>query len=140
MNIAPPCLLLADLVLVLHASVVVFVVAGLALILIGHFRGWRWVYGWYFRLAHLAAIAFVVAEAWLGVVCPLTTLEMWLRAQAGAATYSGSFIEHWLQRLLYYDLPPWVFLLGYTLFGLLVLATWLCCPPRFTRRGKDKGS
>jgi hypothetical protein len=137
MHSALPYQFLADLVLALHAAVVVFVIAGLVLIIIGNRKGWRWVNAWCFRLAHLAAIAFVVAEAWLGITCPLTTLEMWLRSQAGAATYRGSFIEHWLQRLLYYDLPPWVFMLGYTLFGLLVLATWICFPPETKGKSKD---
>lgn len=126
---------LADLVLVLHVAIVVFVVGGLVLVVVGNLRGWRWVNALWFRLAHLAAIAFVVAQAWLGMVCPLTTLEMWLRAKAGAAVYSGGFIEHWLQRVLYYDAPPWVFVLAYSVFGLLVLATWLVYPPRW-RRGK----
>lgn len=124
-----PYLLFADFVLVLHVAVVIFVIAGLLFIFIGNISGWRWVNALLFRLAHLAAILFVMAEAWLGIVCPLTTLEMWLRAQAGAATYSGGFIRHWLQELLYYDLPPWVFLLGYTVFFLLVAAAWICFPP-----------
>lgn len=127
---SPTLLLLADAVLVLHAAVVLFVVAGLALIILGNLRGWGWVNQVYFRLLHLLAIALVLAEAWLGIPCPLTTLEMWLRAQAGAATYSGGFIAHWLHRLLFYDLPPWVFVLAYSLFALLVAASWLWFPPR----------
>src|SRR5512139_930245 len=127
---SPTLLVLADAVLVLHAAVVAFVVAGLALIIIGNLRGWRWVNQLYFRLLHLLAIALVLAEAWLGIPCPLTTLEMWLRTQAGAATYSGGFIAHWLHRLIFYDLPPWVFVLAYSLFALLVAASWLWFPPR----------
>lgn len=128
-------LVLADAVLVLHVGVVVFVVGGLLLILAGNWRGWRWVNAWWFRLAHLAAIAVVVAEAWLGIVCPLTTLEMALRARAGAATYGGSFIEHWLQRVLYYDAPAWVFVLAYSLFAAAVVAIWSWFPP--ARRGQS---
>lgn len=126
-----PYQLLADAVLALHAGVVAFVVGGLFLIVAGNLRGWRWVNRPWFRVAHLAAIAVVVAEAWFGAACPLTTLEMWLRAQARAATYSGSFIEHWLQRALYYVAPPWVFTLGYSLFGLIVAAVWWRFPPKF---------
>ena len=124
-----PYQLLADVVLTLHFAVVAFVVGGLALIIIGNLSNWRWVNGLWFRLAHLGAIIVVVAEAWLGVVCPLTTLEMGMRAKARATTYTGSFIEHWVQQLLYYDAPAWVFVLGYTLFGLLVVVTWLIFPP-----------
>lgn len=127
---------LADLVLVLHFAIVVFVVGGLVLVVVGNLRGWRWVNAWWFRIAHLAAIGVVVAQAWLGVTCPLTSLEMWLRAQAGAGTYSGGFIEHWVARLLYYHGPPWAFVLAYSLFGLVVAATWWRFPPR-RRHGPD---
>jgi hypothetical protein len=59
---------------------------------------------------------------------------MSLREKARATTYAGSFVEHWLQRILYYDAPAWVFTLGYSLFALAVVATWWYFPPRFRRR------
>ncbi len=130
-----PYQLLADVVLTLHFSFVAFVVGGLVLTIVGNLRAWSWVNTLWFRLAHLIAIGVVVAQAWFGAACPLTSFEMWLRANARAATYSGSFIEHWLQRLLYYDAPAWVFTLGYTLFGLLVAATWWRFPPDTRRSG-----
>lgn len=122
--------LLADLVLVLHFAIVLFVVGGLILIVAGNLRGWRWVNALGFRLAHLAAIGVVVAESWLGLVCPLTTLEAWLRRQAGLETHSASFLEHWVQRLLYYEAPAWMFMLAYTLFALAVVSAWWFFPPR----------
>ena len=137
MNGSPTYQLLADMVLSLHLAIVSFVVGGLVLIIVGNLRTWTWVNAVWFRLAHLAAIAVVVAQAWLGVVCPLTSLEMWLRAKARATTYDGSFIEHWLQRVLYYEAPAWVFTLGYSLFGLVVVATWWYFPPRFNRRAHE---
>lgn len=129
--------LLADVVLSLHVAIVAFVVGGLALIIFGNLRNWHWVNSLWLRLAHLAAIFVVVAEAWFGVVCPLTSLEMRLRAKARATTYTGSFIKHWAQRILYYDLPTWVFTLGYTVFGLVVVATWWYFPPRFKRHTRQ---
>jgi polyferredoxin len=121
---------LADVVLSLHLAIVVFVVGGLVLVVVGNLRGWEFVNAWWFRLAHLAAIAVVVAQAWLGVVCPLTTLESWLRGQAQQSGYAAGFIEYWLQRVLYYDAPAWVFTAAYTLFGLAVAAAWWRFPPR----------
>jgi polyferredoxin len=129
--------LLADGVLALHVGVVVFVVGGLAFIIVGNLRSWRGANALWFRAAHLAAIAIVVAEAWFGAVCPLTAFEMWLRVRARATTYAGSFVEHWLQRILYYEAPAWVFVLGYSLFGLIVLAAWWYFPPRFNRRARE---
>lgn len=125
-----PYALLADAVLALHVAVVLFVVGGLVLVVAGNLRGWGWINRLPFRLAHLAAIGYVAAQAWLGVACPLTTLELWLRREAGEPTHGASFIGHWLQRLLYYDAPPSVFVLAYTLFGLLVAAAWWRWPPR----------
>lgn len=122
--------ILADATLVLHLAVVAFVVLGLILIIVGNLLSWKWINRLWFRLLHLATILFVVAEAWLGMVCPLTTLEMWLRKQAGSRTYEGSFIEHWLQQLLYWDFPSWVFLMLYTVFALLVVLTWVLYPPK----------
>jgi hypothetical protein len=130
---------LADAVLALHVAIVLFVVGGLLLILIGNLRAWSWVNALWFRLAHLATIGIVVAESWFGIVCPLTTLEMWLRAQGEATAYSGGFIEHWLQTLLYWQAPPWAFTVAYSLFALAVVATWWYFPPRLQRRRGSPG-
>jgi hypothetical protein len=121
---------LADLILYLHISFVAFVVSGLVLVLVGNFAGWGWIKNGWFRVTHLAAIGIVVLQAWLGMICPLTSLEMWLRTRAGDAVYPGAFVAHWMQRILYYDAPPWVFALCYTIFGALVLASWFWIPPR----------
>jgi polyferredoxin len=123
-------LLLADAVLAVHVAVVLFVVAGLGLVVAGNLRGWRWVNRRWFRALHLATIAVVVAEAWLGIVCPLTTLEMWLRVRGGGPAYGGAFVQHWLQQLLYWDAPAWVFVLAYTAFGAVVAWTWWRWPPK----------
>ena len=130
MNAAAIYRCLADLVLVLHVGVAVFIVGGLVLTVVGNWRHWPWVNGYGFRIAHLIAILTVVAETGFGMICPLTTLEMSLRAHAREATYEGSFIQHWLQRLLYYDAPPWAFLLTYAGFALVVLVVWWRYPPR----------
>ena len=57
--------LLADLILLLHSSFVVFVIVGLVCVLIGGVRGWRWVRNPWFRWAHLLAIGIVVAQVGL---------------------------------------------------------------------------
>ena len=124
-------LFLADLVLAIHVAFVGFVVLGLALIVAGGYLGWRWVTNSWFRALHLLGIGVVVAQAWLGVICPLTTLEVWLRREAGKLGYDGSFVEYWLQKILYYDAPGWVFVAVYTVFGLLVLIAMFKFPPNF---------
>jgi hypothetical protein len=120
----------ADAVLLLHAALVVFVVAGLPLVWLGNARGWTWVNRRTFRWLHGLAIATVVLEAWAGIECPLTTLEAWLRLQAGQSVHGQGFIAHWVGRLLFYDAPAWVFTLAYSLFGAAVAWTWWRWPPR----------
>lgn len=123
-------LLAADGILVLHILFVVFVVFGQLLIVVGKFRHWGWVRNPWFRVLHLLAITVVMVQAWLGEICPLTTWEMALRARGGDTVYAGSFVVHWLQEILYYDLPLWVFAVCYTLFAVLVLVSWFLVPPR----------
>ena len=123
-------LMAADAVLVTHILFVVFVVAGLILILIGGGLGWCWVRKRRFRLWHVSAIGVVILQAWLGMMCPLTLLEMYLRERAGDAVYTGSFIAHWLDQLLYVEAPNWVFAVVYSLFGILVAAGWFFVRPR----------
>lgn len=120
----------ADLILLLHVSIVAFVVVGLLLILTGKLRGWLWVHNPWFRAIHLAAISVVIVQSWFGLICPLTTFEMQLRLKAGDTVYTSSFISHWLGRILYYQLPQWVFTAGYTLFGVIVIASWVWVRPR----------
>jgi len=120
----------ANATLAAHAAFVLFVVLGLVLILLGGVRRWAWVRNRRFRLLHLGATGFVVAESWLGLACPLTTLELWLRQLAGQAAYDGDFIAFWLRRLIFFEAPPWVFTLAYTAFGGLVIASWWLYPPR----------
>jgi hypothetical protein len=126
-------LLAADVVLLLHVSFVVFVVVALVLILAGRAMAWHWVRNWWFRVIHLAAIGVVVLQSWLGVICPLTRLEMHLRGKVGDATYAGSFVSHWLEAILYYRAPAWVFALCYTAFGAIVLLSWIWVRPQRRR-------
>ena len=123
-------LLAADAILVTHFLFVVFVIGGLLLVFIGHWLGWRWIYGFRFRLLHLGAIGYVVLQSWLGAICPLTLWEMQLRELAGETTYAGSFIAHWLHRLLFFQAPPSVFLLVYSAFAALVVASWFWIRPK----------
>ncbi|MFL6707737.1 MAG: DUF2784 domain-containing protein [Massilia sp.] len=132
-----PYQFMADAVLILHVGIVLFIVLGQALIVAGALLGWRWIRHLPFRALHLAAILYVALQTWFGLVCPLTTLEQWLRVQAGEGTYTGDFIGHWLAHLLFYQAPPWVFIAGYSVFASLVAASWWWAPPRGLQRGDD---
>jgi len=130
MNSSALFTLAADIVLFLHVLVIIFNVFGLALIFIGNVLNWRWIRNPWFRLIHLFTIFVVVLLSWLNFICPLTSIEMTLRTRAGDTTYSGSFISHWLESILYYQAPPWVFIVSYTIFGIMVVASWFVIRPR----------
>lgn len=82
---------LADLVVVIHALFVVFV-------LLGAFLALRW--GWIVWI-HIPAAVWGVLIEYGGWICPLTPLENYLRVRAGQAKYTGDFIQHYLLGALY---------------------------------------
>lgn len=115
----------ADAMLVTHVAVVAFVVGGLLLTLLGGALRWAWVRHRGFRGLHLLTILIIIAQSWLGIVCPLTTWEMQLRRAAGQQTYDETFVVHWLGNLLFIDAEPWVFVFAYSAFGgLVLLSLW----------------
>jgi hypothetical protein len=124
-------ILLADLVAVVHAAYVAFVVISFTLIIAGLTMRREWSQALWFRAAHLVAIAFVCAEAVMGVGCPLTTLESRLRAFGGETRYSRDFVGYWVDRLIFYDLPTWVFMFAYVALGLAVVTLFVLAPPRW---------
>ena len=126
---------LADLVLIVHTAFVAFVVLGLVLIWAGGYLKWQFVRNLWFRITHLAAIGMVAAEALAGFVCPLTTWENQLRMLAsGEERYAGSFIQHWLHEVVFYEFSESVFTLVYVTFFLLVTFSFWCVPVRPPRR------
>ena len=121
---------LANTVLVMHALVVLFIVGGLLAIWAGAWLKRGWIRNRVFRLTHLGAIGIVALLAVLGIPCPLTVLEDWLRT--GRAGPQG-FVQRWVSYFLYYDLPGWVFPTAYAAFLLVVALTWFRIPPRSRR-------
>ena len=117
---------MADAILVVHFLIVMFIAGGLLAVWLGAALGWRWVRNRWFRYLHLAAIAFVAAEALLGVMCPLTVWEDALRGGASAE----SFVGRWVRYFLYYDAPDWLFSLIYVGWAAATLATLRLVPPR----------
>jgi hypothetical protein len=87
--------LLADIVVVSHFLWILFLILG----------GWwgrrhRWL-----GRTHLAGLAFACLVEGFDWYCPLTHLEVWLRRNGAQTGYSEPFITHYLNRLIYIDLP-----------------------------------
>ena len=128
--------ILADAIVVFHAGYVGFVVLGMAAILVGLLFRRPWARNFWFRMAHLAAISVVVIEAAAGIPCPLTIWENALRLRADQEPYRGDFLGDWAHRLIFFDAPPWVFTLLYSLFAALVLLTFIAAPPHWRNRAE----
>jgi hypothetical protein len=117
--------LLADVILVLHLGIVLFIAGGFLLVWIGYFAGWRFIRNRRFRLLHLFAMGFVTLEALVGMACPLTDWEFRLRTLSGSVEASHqTFMQRLLQPILFYDLPESVFTIAYVIFLALMVVTW----------------
>ena len=81
--------MVADLVLIIHFSIVFFLVFGLVALPIGHLRNYSWTRNAKFRVAHMLLMGFITLEASLGITCPLTTIENALRK----IEYQKSFVR-----------------------------------------------
>jgi hypothetical protein len=126
--------ILADLVVILHLAFAGFVVLGMAAIMLGIVLKWQWVRNFWFRLIHLLAIAVVVEEELLGVICPLTDWEDNLRQLAGETVQKGTFIGRMVHDFLFWEASPKTFMIIYCLFGLAVLLVFFLAPPRWPRK------
>lgn len=116
----------AIIVLVLHLAIIAFNVAGCVLIPLGAWRGWRWVREFWWRLAHLLGFAVVAGQALLGRACFLT---LWQGELSGSAQVQP-MIEKWVDGLIYWSLPMWVFAAAYVAVFVYVIALWIWVRPR----------
>jgi len=122
--------MMADAILIVHFLIAGFIVLGLVAVWLGAALGWSWVRNPWFRWLHLAAIAFVAAEAVLGVACPLTVWEDLLRGGRSMEGGAGSFVARWLRALLFYQAPEWAFTSAYLAWTAATLVTLRLVPPR----------
>jgi hypothetical protein len=113
-------------VLTVHLCVAAFIVIGLAAIVSFRIHRWRWTRNLRFRALHLLAVGIVALESTLGIACPLT---VWEDALRGTDPEQG-FIQRWVHRLLFYDLPAWVFTTAYLAVAAATIAAWVMIPPQ----------
>ena len=107
--------ILAEIVFVLHACFVLFVVFGGLLAL-----RWRWVI-W----LHLPSVAWGILIEFFWLACPLTTFENQLRMLGGEAGYTNGFLDYYISAILYAPLSATVRLwLGLLLIGFNLLVYW----------------
>lgn len=122
--------LLAEAILGAHLVVIAFNVLGLIVIPAGAALGWDWVRLRWWRLLHLASWAIVALQAALGRACFLTIWQDAAMGQGGGTP----LIERWVDSVIYWPLPIWVFSGLYLVLFALVLWLWRRVPP--TRRAR----
>lgn len=116
---------LVALVLAIHLVWILWVIVGAFFT-----RGRPWLTA--FHLASLAWGVIVDAGPW---PCPLTMLEQWMEMKAGLPVYHGSFMVHYLDAMVYPNVPVSVIIggaIGVCCANLLVYAYRLA---RWLRRG-----
>ena len=121
---------LAGIVLAVHVGVICFNLFGLLAIPLGGWLGWRWVRGFWWRALHVACLSIVALQALLGRACFLT---LWQNELAGDGMRPTPLLMRWVDSIIFWPLPLWVFALLYVLVLLGVVALWWLVPP--TRAG-----
>ena len=112
--------------MVAHFLLAAFVASGLVVIPFGYKFGWTWVRNRRLRISHASVMGFITAETIVGLNCPLTILEHNLRGDSPAR----SFVGHWIQRVLYWDLPHEIFIALYLMCFAWVIFLWQQFPPK----------
>ena len=113
----------------IHLLYSLVIVIGFLLIVIGFFARWNWIRNFKFRLIHLLMIGIVAVESVFNAECPLTWLEYKLMSLDHMKHSSMPFIAGMVYKVLYYNLPVWLFNAVYIIFGLTVFIIWFAIPP-----------
>jgi hypothetical protein len=129
-----PDIRIAEAILALHLAVIAFNVAGLIVIPVGAWRGWRIVRIAWLRLLHLALLGVVAAQALAGRACILT---IWQNDLTHGPQPAEPLIMRWVDGLIYWNLPMGFFDALYVAVFLYVVVLVLLAP--FWRRGPDPG-
>lgn len=126
--------ILADLVLISHASVVAFNLFSLPVIIIGRLFKREFVHNPWFRYSHLASMGVVVLLAVFNKICPLTEWEGKLRSldTAGFA-YRKTIIQQWVGECIYYEFAWSTVALAYCIWFIAILVTLWLIPIRRQR-------
>jgi hypothetical protein len=109
-----------------HLAIILFNLFGLFAVPVGAVCGWRFVRRRWWRVLHVASLGLVALQAAFGRACILT---LW-QARLGRARMPAPLIRRWVEGIIYWRLPLWVFAALYVLvFGYALVLFWLV-PPR----------
>ena len=123
---------LAQVILGVHFVIIAFNVLALVVIPVGAKAGWRLVRWAWLRLLHLGIMAVVAGQALAGKACFLT---IWENELTGNRTAPEPMIAHWVDGLIYWNVPIWGFAIFYSVLFLYVVGLTVLVP--FGRRFRD---
>ncbi|MCK4322024.1 DUF2784 domain-containing protein [candidate division WOR-3 bacterium] len=126
--------IIADTIVVLHFVWILFMLLGFILTIWGFF--WKGFFElWLFRTLHLCGILYVSLLAILREYCPLTILENISRLKYNPETiYPGSFIAHYIEKLVYPDVNPLILIIGTIFIAVFTLVIFIVKPPTKMRK------
>lgn len=120
-------MLLASLILAVHVAIIAFNLIGLFVIPVGAHYGWAWVRAPLWRALHLVSWGAVALQALAGRACFLT---IWQHDLAGTEAAATPLIMRWVNALIFWPLPMWVFTALYVAALAYALALLWLVPPR----------
>lgn len=121
----------ADAIIVVHFLYILFMLLGFLLTGYALFFREKFFDRWLFRSLHLLGIFYVASLSILGKYCPLTILENELRLRYEVSlVYSGSFIVHYLERLVYPDVNPLVIQIPTVFLAIFTIVVFIVRPPK----------
>ena len=121
----------ADAIIVVHFLYILFMLLGFLLTGYALFFREKFFDWWLFRSLHLLGIFYVASLSILGKYCPLTILENELRLKYEVfSVYSGSFIVHYLEKLVYPDVNPLVIQIPTVFLAIFTIVMFIVKPPK----------
>ena len=134
-------LLAADVILLIHFLFVAFVVLGFIFIWIGYFTKQKFAKNAKFRICHIVAMGIVLCESLIGMICPFTEWENYLRVRGGQdQVYETGFMKEWIHKIMFFDFSELTFVIVYALFFALILLTFRVIPPDFKKPAKRQSA
>lgn len=121
----------ADTIIVVHFLYILFMLLGFLLTIYAVLFREKFFDRWLFRSLHLLGIFYVASLSILGKYCPLTILENELRLRYEVSlVYSGSFIVHYLEKLVYPDVNPLVIQIPTVFLAIFTIVVFIIRPPK----------
>ena len=119
---------LADLTVLVHFLWILFILSGVIFVLKRSKIAW----------VHLGGLLFSLVLNLFGWYCPLTHLENYLHSlHPGHLTYGGSFIAHYMEQIVYPELPEKIVRIGGILFVCLNMIAYLVVGMQILKNGQN---